>query len=79
MRVKGSMVLLLTAFLAGSAILILAPHRVGAQREVVTVPKAWGKVVGFGGVSGGILFEASDGTLRIIDQLGHVHLTIKRN
>ena len=40
----------------------------GAQYEV-SVPKAWGKVIGFSG-GGDVLLEDSDGTLRQVEMYG---------
>ena len=34
-------------------------------RYVVTIPKAWGKIIGFS--NNNVLLEASDGTLRSVD------------
>lgn len=79
MRVKALIVLLVVALLAGSAILILGPHRVAAQRDYA-LPKAWGKFVAFDPGVGCPLFEASDGTLRCADRTnGKLFYTIKRN
>jgi hypothetical protein len=56
----------------GAGPTVLAPRAVDAQTEakyVVTIPKAWGKLVGFS--DGNVLLEAPDGTLRDVDLRGN--------
>ena len=47
----------------------LAPDAAQAQSAVpkhdITVPKSWGKLVGYS--TGNLLLEASDGTMRVVD------------
>ena len=43
-------------------------HAESGPQYDIAVPKAWGKLVGYG--SGNLLLEASDGTLREVDVRG---------
>jgi len=72
--VKGVLTVIALALVAIAAHLWqgqLRPAAVDAQtlaRYEVTIPKAWGKLVGFS--NNNLLLESSDGLLRIIDVEG---------
>ena len=56
----------------------LQPQHAEAQRGI-TVPKAWGKVVAYSGGGWNILFEAPDGSLRVVHPRKGLDTLIKRD
>jgi hypothetical protein len=61
----------------------LRPRVAEAQPRPITLPKDWGKAVGF--VAGHVYLEATDGTIRLVNisgagaPIGTVSLVIARN